>query len=961
MAGFWDGYAGGQTATATPAPAAPKASGGIGGWLYDHTLKPVVDTVTSLPGDAIHVGNAARIAGGSILSGHHGDALNQDKQRSLDEMKKSSYGKYFGANVNDVQNQGTGNTLEKIGGRAASNAINVMAPEAGAGIKTAKAGAGLGIKYGAAGGVASGMEQGGGGAELTNDALLGGTVGAVLGGTGGAIAGKLASRGAKAATTTPSKANPLNLFQNAAKGQGVRDAQRQAATEARDFAGDPKGVAHAGTHDAQGNEVGINQVSERLRSYGLTPDEPGMQAYHDLMTGEHGYISNHNGSILQSVDGVHVSDPLTAATKAIKNNQLSLGQLGKTGAARDAHKSIEAALNDNMKTGADISGSHSANASNILDTIQALQAKKSALPPTADSTPGHKAVIDAVVNHLHSALESNGKVNAAVKGYRIPPEDEMAMRNDLTNQGVTDVLQQHIIDTINNSEHYKQLRSAQQDGVVAGNLAAVARRKAADTVPQGPKPDKSVNVTPYETMVGLTHPAAAAAVAAKHAGGPIELMGKVASKINPKAYQAGKTEALPGAAEYEARQGAPRPVEPAPAPEAAPAPAGPISTPGSTSLVRPGQEAAPARIGFDGQSPEIPLPVTAKKTVPAAPVLDARLNSRTTSLAQAHDPGIPPVDLRSTALPKNLPTRTVTKVNGSTPSPDLFGALTGRTRPGQEAQSAAYKVTPEYTPRDASGVANRVETPAPVPEPTPSRASNDQILGVSEAKAVARAAAPVARGAVSAAKGTPSAVLAGTPGMAQSSAALAGVNRTGGQSDQETQVASAPQVDTASADTTSAEPEYYSKASLAADLARDPKNAATYISIYKALNDGSKASATQQKAITGAKNAESALSSIESSFNAAGGGQGPLAGAATNLFGHLGLNSNAATYNDTAVSLAASLYKALGNTGTISDKDQQFITSLIPKTTDTDATARSKISQLETLLQAAQQNSLATN
>lgn len=131
-----------------------------------------------------------------------------------------------------------------------------------------------------------------------------------------------------------------------------------------------------------------------------------------------------------------------------------------------------------------------------------------------------------------------------------------------------------------------------------------------------------------------------------------------------------------------------------------------------------------------------------------------------------------------------------------------------------------------------------------------------------------------------------------------------------------------------------------------------------YLATVKTLQDlsGDKMSPTQQKAVTAAKNAKGTLQQIEDSFSAAGGGQGKVGGFLSNLTGKVGANSNVATYNDTATALAASLYKALGNTGTISDKDQQLIAKLIPKTTDTDTTAKAKLAQLENLLQQSQDN-----
>lgn len=141
------------------------------------------------------------------------------------------------------------------------------------------------------------------------------------------------------------------------------------------------------------------------------------------------------------------------------------------------------------------------------------------------------------------------------------------------------------------------------------------------------------------------------------------------------------------------------------------------------------------------------------------------------------------------------------------------------------------------------------------------------------------------------------------------------------------------------------------------DLAKNGgKNVSTLLSLYSAFGKPKETSAADKKAQTAAKNAEGTLNQIESSFNAAGGGKGKVGGIFSNIAGKIGANSNVATYNDTATALAASLYKALGNTGTISDNDQKLIAKLIPKTTDTDTTAKAKIAQLHDLLQQAQSN-----
>lgn len=144
----------------------------------------------------------------------------------------------------------------------------------------------------------------------------------------------------------------------------------------------------------------------------------------------------------------------------------------------------------------------------------------------------------------------------------------------------------------------------------------------------------------------------------------------------------------------------------------------------------------------------------------------------------------------------------------------------------------------------------------------------------------------------------------------------------------------------------------YTQQQLVNDINADPKNAAQYISLYKTLQEApSSTSNTQQQA---AQNASTALQQIKDSFAAAGGGQGKIAGTLSSIMGKVGANSNVATYNDTGTTLAAQIYKALGNTGTISDQDQKMIGNLIPKVTDTESTATAKLAQLSNLLTHAE-------
>lgn len=146
-------------------------------------------------------------------------------------------------------------------------------------------------------------------------------------------------------------------------------------------------------------------------------------------------------------------------------------------------------------------------------------------------------------------------------------------------------------------------------------------------------------------------------------------------------------------------------------------------------------------------------------------------------------------------------------------------------------------------------------------------------------------------------------------------------------------------------------------------IAADPKNADTYMSIYKLFADedaakakGSSLTTAQQKAATTAANGKSSLDEIQNALDAAGGAQGKLGGTVANLGARLGLNSNVDTYNQIGTSMAVQLSRALGNTGALSDGDTRMIQAMIPKITDNEETAKAKMQHLASLLAEIQAN-----
>lgn len=95
------------------------------------------------------------------------------------------------------------------------------------------------------------------------------------------------------------------------------------------------------------------------------------------------------------------------------------------------------------------------------------------------------------------------------------------------------------------------------------------------------------------------------------------------------------------------------------------------------------------------------------------------------------------------------------------------------------------------------------------------------------------------------------------------------------------------------------------------------------------------------------------LQTLLGSYERGGGGQGIVGGTLTNLLNTAtggAYNSSAQTYATQARGAAAQIIKALGESGTLSDRDIQAAMDMLPKNTDTEAVAREKIANLNTLL-----------
>jgi hypothetical protein len=124
----------------------------------------------------------------------------------------------------------------------------------------------------------------------------------------------------------------------------------------------------------------------------------------------------------------------------------------------------------------------------------------------------------------------------------------------------------------------------------------------------------------------------------------------------------------------------------------------------------------------------------------------------------------------------------------------------------------------------------------------------------------------------------------------------------------------------------------------------------------KAIESGSKAnpvlSAVDKKNKITGEATVNFVDSLEKAYQAAGGGtfgKGPgarLKGAAEEIKGKVGLNEDAAVYNDSKAGFAATLKALTGDTGVLTDQDFERLSKLLPSLGSTQKEAVDKFNQL---------------
>lgn len=898
MAGFGDlpvGQGGSFPAPKllTPAALPTKGSHGLLGAIYNHLLAPTVNSVSGAVSDIPKIGSSigylGKVAAGELTGNQK--AVHNANERQNQLLQSTNFHKNF-----EDQN------VEKALGKTGNQVLNITAPVAGAGNFAGKAGlkalAGAGAKtgfqYGGAGGVSNALAQGGNGEDIFASGLEGGILGAgagLAGGTLGAGLGRLA-RKAPAISAAPGK----GLLSKSATRAGERAAQAVKAQEATDFVGaTPNDIKATLGRDKQGNNIGLNEVSDYLRGLSMPAHAVNMQAAHDFMTGTVG------GHLADLTDGVRVKvgSPADVGRTAITDKIGLPTKTGATGSASDV------ALR-NIRQATLHLGIGKPTAGDVLGSVRQLEQAQNTLRP-AISAGDTKAIAtrdayQSVIDHLNKALGSS-EVNNAVKNFSVSPELRAQIQQEALDAGVSPQMGKHVIDTLDNAKSYTDLRSSMQPAVVAGKLAQVARDTFSSAVPKATK-GGSIPVPSWELAMSLHNPSYAAAAAAR-VGEHTNILDKLMGKVNPSAFNTGQEAGLAPAPSIAGKLANPggisgedvlaqagRPPHQA-ALEAA-SNAGdmaqvrqiidsiPMDDPYKQSmenlfepeLRQQGVSAEPTRISFpQTTSGEAPVPITSVTQKPLPTPIDLR---REMPGPIAKEPGSRPIDLRTGPEAK---VRTVRRRTGVPPTPSAL--LEGLTTPGHEASPSVLGVpvqgtsattaipttvvTPDYlikhglppelSQRIAETLGNIEGRATAVAHAIPSIGPNLRKAGSDVGQKIASAGQrPELAGAIT-----------GMEANAIGQGRTAPVDVTAPLSASEVGTNVPDVATTAAKDDTAGDNSVYGIQNLSADLARDPRNATTYITLFKTLNPNYGQAPTSnigKPTAIQAANAQSGLSSL---------------------------------------------------------------------------------------------------
>jgi hypothetical protein len=305
------------------------------------------------------------------------------------------------------------------------------------------------------------------GQKLTKDVGTSAVQGAT-GEVGGQILGKGASFLSKAVTSPIDKA---------AGNLAEKKAAQATVAEQAPFVAVPKGVRET---------QNLNGAIDNAKNLGLAPTPQNFALAAQHATGAEGQGTV---ALQTALDGhkVDVGSYLSHVKDAINSQPLLGAAEAKAGPGADLLRSITNNKEGNLFDGKG-SLTQQAAAPDVLKAIQYHEGQAARFGASAPGTPGeaigqvHKAASD----YLKGGLESHPGINKSISDYKFSPEDHAALSKDITAQGGTPQLADHIVQNINDAKNVGDLRSFQAPFVQMSKLAGAADKTAGGAIAKAP-------------------------------------------------------------------------------------------------------------------------------------------------------------------------------------------------------------------------------------------------------------------------------------------------------------------------------------------------------------------------------------------------------------------------------------------------------------------------------------------
>jgi hypothetical protein len=945
--------------------------------IYNDTFGPVVNTVAGAPSDAFHALHALGIAGGSVISGQHGAALDRSKQQALDELNRAPMFRQANlpTTMEGINNMSGLQGLEKIGGATASNLLNVasIAP-AGRILKEASLakrlgqGARLGAAYGAGQGAANAMQQGQGPGDVGYGAFAGGVTGGLAGGAltgvgsgvgallrtgvaknfGRGLAGETVSNAISGGVKTAQQKSS-NLFDRFATKQANQVYQQKIMDQ---LAPNGATVGAVGAKGKSDGGIGVIPILSEMQKHGFSADNllPEMARYGDAGRAYNNIADELAHQAGASGTGVKFLDPTSVMDNALKKQPLA--KVTNEQASR---------LTSGMKAILDQVSAKNQDAKYLPQgyyTPRTLKETASEMYNIATEGGADAKMLEAMRQELRNEAATAGSQTGAslndliaktklptveklndpqVAGTREGKMAAMVLEQSSGNQSVAN----EIINNVNRAKSFPELQGYERPHIAASQIAEDHAAQLNQQLPRNQNPRYSGQYsfagnggisTAYELgMLGHGNLGALFPLAAKVNAGRPGLSNPLARMIASAGTVDESQVGLKPAPDLGA--GTPGNVpdvnpqaEPGTAPS--PQPSGPVVIP----------EASPTKIGFTGQSGETPVPTRTPTTITQGPkTARFQLGGQTIKVnnyERAPLQGFPTTETTGSQAYLNNPTRTPTTIQ-SVLTPGLSQA---------DAQAQRAQLQSQL---------NTAPAPAPAPElaPTTGEAASQAVGLKKPLTNFLGRLTPAAGGTMDRIRNTATgAIGAGqATGLAQPSPVADTSNASSFIPG--TALAGAGQA-MSGAGSSPSDP--FSEQSIRQDILNDPKNTSTYLEAYKTFNPGStKAPLTTaqtteamgiQNAVGGINNYIKDLQSAQKA-GVTGYGTGPLA----SFMGKVGIGgqneSQAYALDTTKVDLATQLARAIGGGKATSTQIKQWEDSM-PSIQDSPSDVEQKLNIL---------------